>query len=195
MPRTLSESAHKKAVYAALKLVARHGVDGTSMDAIAATSGVSKATLYKHWNDKEALLLEVMATVAGLNTRPTFDSGDTRADMIAMLAYHPKQNRVTRERLLPEFVAYSARNMEFGTAWRTMAMEPPRRELTRLINQGIAKGELNDGLDLDLCLALMLGPVLYWHIFLRKTMEDPRKLAEGVVEVFWRAYGKAAVSF
>ncbi len=102
MPRTLSESAHNKAIHATLKLVAKHGVDGTSMDAIAASSGVSKATLYKHWSDKEKLLLEVMCTVAGLNKRPTFDTGDTRADIIAVLAYHPKQNRVMREKLLPE---------------------------------------------------------------------------------------------
>jgi AcrR family transcriptional regulator len=188
MPRTLSASAHKKAVYAALRLVAKHGVDGTSMDAIAASSGVSKATLYKHWNDKEALLLEVMATVAGLTERPTFDTGETRADMIAVLAYHPSKNKAMRERLLPHFVAYSARNMEFGNAWRSMAMEPPRRELRRLIAQGIAKGELTKEIDMDLCLALLIGPVLYWHIFLKRTIEDPRKLAEGVVDVFWRAF-------
>ncbi|MEI9977378.1 MAG: TetR/AcrR family transcriptional regulator [Ignavibacteriota bacterium] len=190
MPRTLSESAHQKAIRATLKLVAKHGVDATSMDAIATEAGVSKATIYKHWGDKEKLLLEVMATVAGLHPRPTFDSGDTRADMVAVLAYHPKQNRVMRERLLPQFVAYSARNMEFGTAWRSMAMEPPRRELTRLIAQGVDRGELLPDLDMDVCLALLLGPVLYWYIFLKKTIEDPRTLAQGVVDVFWRAFGK-----
>jgi AcrR family transcriptional regulator len=189
MPRTLSESAHHKAIRAALKLVAKNGVDGTSMDAIAATSGVSKATIYKHWKDKEALLLEVMATIAGLKSRPNFDNGDTRADVIAVLAYHPKENRAMRERLLPQFVAYSARNTEFGQAWRNMAMEPPRRELKHLIAQGISKGELRRDLDLDLCLAILLGPVLYWHIFLRQTIEDPRALAEGVADVFWRAFG------
>jgi AcrR family transcriptional regulator len=189
MPRTLSESAHHKAIRAALKLVAKNGVDGTSMDAIAATSGVSKATLYKHWKDKEALLLEVMATIAGLNARPSFDTGNTRADMIAVLAYHPKENREMRERLLPQFVAYSARNVEFGLAWRNMAMEPPRRELKHFIAQGIAKGELKKDLDLDISLATLLGTVLYWHIFLRRTIEDPRVLAEGVVDVFWRAFG------
>jgi AcrR family transcriptional regulator len=190
MPRTLSVSAHHKAIRATLKLVAKHGVDGTSMDAIAASSGVSKATIYKHWSDKEKLLLEVMATVAGLKSRPIFNSGETRTDMIAVLAYHPKQNRAVRERLLPHFVAYSARNMEFGNAWRSMAMEPPRRELTSLINQGIDRGEFRPGLDLDFCLTLLLGPLLYWHVFLRKSVEDPAKLAECVVDVFWRAFGR-----
>ena len=190
MPRTLSATAHQKAIRAAVKLMAKHGVDGTSMDAIAASSGVSKATIYKHWSDKEKLLLEVMGSFVGLHDRPSFDSGDTRADMIAVLAYRPKEDRKVREKLLPHFVAYSARNIEFGKAWRSMAMEPPRRELTNLINQGMARGELMADLDVSLCLAILLGPILYWHIFFKETVVDPRPIAEGVVDAFWRAFGK-----
>src|SRR3954469_8655693 len=85
MPRTRSASAHRKVLDAALDLVAARGVDGASMDAIAESSGVSKATLYKHWSDKEALLLELMAEIHGLHARPVFDSGDTRADIVAVL--------------------------------------------------------------------------------------------------------------
>lgn len=191
MPRTRSQSAHKKVVDAALALVAERGVDGASMDAIAASSGVSKATIYKHWPDKEALLLEIMASINGLHSRPAFDSGDTRADMLAVLSYHPQEHAAMRERILPHFVAYSARNFEFGNAWRNMVMEPPRCELRRLIGQGIARGELAGHLDMDLCLALLLGPVLYWRIFMGKTTRShPHELAEGVVEVFWRAFGR-----
>lgn len=189
MPRTRSEGAHKKVIDAALAMVAERGVDATSMDAIAAQSGVSKATIYKHWANKDALLLEMMATLAGLSDRPKFDSGRTRADMIAVLAYRPKENATMRERILPHFVAYSATHTEFGNAWRNMAMEPPRRELRQLIWKGIQEGELSSDLDVDLCLAMLLGPILYWHIFLRKNTGDPTVLAEGVVDMFWRAFG------
>lgn len=189
MPRTRSESAHKKVIYAALELVAERGVDAASMDAIAAESGVSKATIYKHWADKDALLLEMMATINGLDSRPAFDSGDTRADMAAVLSYRPKENSRMRERIMPHFVAYSASHVEFGNAWRNMVMQPPRRELKNLIGQGIAKGELASDLDMDLSLALLLGPIMYWYIFLRRTTGDPKILAQGVIEVFWRAFG------
>ena len=54
-----AKAAHRKVIDAALELVADRGVDGASMDAIAARSGVSKATIYKHWEDKDALLLEM----------------------------------------------------------------------------------------------------------------------------------------
>jgi AcrR family transcriptional regulator len=192
MPRTRSVSAHRKVLHAALELVAERGLDATSMDAVAQKSGVSKATIYKHWSDKDALLLEMMADVNGLHARPAFDSGDTRTDMVAVLSYRPPENADMRERILPHFVAHSAHNPAFGQAWRNMVMEPPRRELARLMEQGIRNGELAPGLDIDLSLALLLGPILYWHVFLRRTSEDPKHLAEGVIDAFWRAFGAQA---
>jgi AcrR family transcriptional regulator len=173
---------------AALQLLADHGVDATSMDAVAKYSGVSKATIYKHWADKDALLLDVMAEANGLHSRPSFDTGNTRADMIAVLSYRPPENAELRERIMPHFMAYSARNMSFGTAWRNMVMEPPRRELKLLMKSGIEKQELSPNLDVDLSLALLLGPIIYWNVFLKKSSVDPKRLAEGVVDAFWVAF-------
>ena len=189
MARPRSASAHEKVLRAAGELFAERGIEGTSMDAIAAMSGVSKATIYKHWADKEALLLEVLAVMSGIHGRPSFDSGNTRADILAVLSYHPQQDAGLRERLLPHLIAYSATHREFGHTWRSKVMEPPRRELTHLLKLGIRKRELSSSVDMDLSLALLLGPLMYWHIFLRAEMEDPAKLAQGVVDSFWRAYG------
>jgi AcrR family transcriptional regulator len=188
VPRTRSASAHQKVLHAALELLAERGVDATSMDAIAQRAGVSKATIYKHWADKDALLLEVMADIHGLHRRPAFDTGDVRADMIAVLSYRPEGSEV-RERIMPHFMAYSARNPSFGNAWRHMVMEPPRQELKRLIKRGIEAGELPARLDRELCLALLLGPMMYWHVFLRRSAENPKDLAQGVVDAFWKAFG------
>ena len=189
MPRTRSATAHRKVLAAALELVAERGIDPTSMDAVAAKSGVSKATIYKHWPDKDALLLEMVAEVNGLHARPTFDSGKTRADIVAVLSYRPEANAQMRERIMPHFAAYSA-NPAFGKAWRNLVMEPPRRELTHLLKLGLRKGELAPGLDIDLSLTLLLGPMMYWHVFLKRTTDDPKSLAEGVVDAFWKAFGR-----
>jgi AcrR family transcriptional regulator len=189
MARTRSASAHQKVLDATVTLVAERGVDATSMDAVARKSGVSKATIYKHWADKDALLLEMMASVHGLHDRPKFDSGDIRADMVAVLSYRPLEKADMRERIMPHFVAYSASNASFGMAWRNMVMEPPRQELKHVMKLAIKKRELPPKLDLDLSLALLLGPMIYWHVFLKRTAEDPKRLAEGVVDAFWRAFG------
>lgn len=188
MPRSPSAAAHRKVLAAAVDLIAAQGIDATSMDAIARTSGVSKATIYKHWFDKDALILEVMAKINGLHSRPSFDSGDTRADLIAVLAYRPEDDTSVRQRIQPHFLAYAARHNTIGQAWRNMVMNPPRRELRALLEAGIARHELDPNLDFELALALLLGPVIYWYVFLGKEGEPPQRLAREVVDAFWRAF-------
>lgn len=172
MPRPRSASSHKKVLDAALLLVSQRGIEGTSMDAVAETSGVSKATIYKHWKDKDALLLEMMAEMAGLHSRPAFDSGDTWADVLAVLSYQPEENAALKERIMPQWIAYSARNPSFGRAWRHMVMEPPRQELRRILTLGMNRGELSSALNVELSLALLLGPMIYWHIFQKAPEQD-----------------------
>jgi AcrR family transcriptional regulator len=194
MARTRSASAHLKVLTATLELMAERGVDATSMDAIAQASGVSKATIYKHWADKDALLLEAMAAANGLRDRPKFDSGNTREDIVAVLSYRPVEHAELRERILPHFIAYSARNPAFGDAWRNMVMDPPRSELKHLLQLAVRKRELSKTIDLDLSLTLLLGPILYWHIFMRKAVASPHDLAERVVDAYWKAFGLAQTS-
>lgn len=188
MARTRSGRAHRAVMDAAIELVIERGVDGTSMDAIAGCSGVSKATIYKHWSNKDALMLEMMADISRLKARPVFDSGNVRADIIAVLAYRPEDGAETREKVLPQLMAYGATNPEFGFAWRNMVMEPPRRELKLLLKKAIAAGELTADLDLDMCLAILLGPIIYWYVFLRRKTQAPSALAEAVTDTLWRAY-------
>ncbi len=201
MARTRSTQAHKSVLQAAIQLMAERGIDAASMDAIAEKAGVSKATIYNHWADKDELLLEAMADLHGLRDRPDFDSGDTKADVIGVLAHQPSQKRgLLQHQLMPHFMAYAARNPSFGIAWRKMAMEPPRQELTRLLTQAVARGELAPLPDLGLALALLLGPMLYHHIFVMNKGQCPQPdqqpdkakntaaLAALVVDAFWNAF-------
>lgn len=55
-PGRPKDPAKRKAILEAAKcLFLRQGYDGSSMDAIAAHAGVSKLTVYSHFNDKETL--------------------------------------------------------------------------------------------------------------------------------------------
>jgi AcrR family transcriptional regulator len=55
-------------------MFADQGIDSTSMDAIASAFGVSKATIYKHWPEKDKLALEVLSYLHGIDEEsPTFD--------------------------------------------------------------------------------------------------------------------------
>lgn len=193
MARPRSIQAHRKVLEAAAELFAQQGIDATSMDAIAETSGVSKATIYKHWPDKDALCLEVLGYVHGLDEKPpVFDSGDFRTDLIDQLRYQPAANRKEmKDKIWPHLMAYSARNRAFGDAWRAKVLEPARVGLTASIKRGEKLGVLRSGIDPEVGIALLLGPMMYRHIFAQRLGRNaPKDLEAHIVDAFLAAFGR-----
>src|ERR1700721_852252 len=169
MARQRSEEAHERVLRAALGLFGERGIDATSMDRITKASGVSKATIYNHWPNKEALLIDVMLMVNGLARDPEdVDSGALGNDRAPVLTRGPPgEVDAAGERMMPAMIAYSAVHHEFGEAWRHRVMEPSRVCLKRILRRGIKRGLLSATLDMDAAMALLLGPLLYGHVFNR----------------------------
>ncbi len=203
LQRPRSRRAHDKVLDSAIELFADRGIDGTSVDSIAALSGVSKATIYKHWADKNALCLEALGRVHGIDRErlnalsrahivnregQRADSGDLLQDIIAFLKHKPPaEYSELRDKLMPHLIAYAARDPEFGKAWRAYVMEPGRAKAIQLMKRGIAEGHFPPDLDITLGLAMLIGPMMYKHIF-RDIGSVPDNLAEGVAHAFWRAF-------
>jgi AcrR family transcriptional regulator len=193
MARPRSIQAHRKVLEAAAELFAEKGIYATSMDAIAESSGVSKATIYKHWPDKDALCLEVLSYVHGLDEKPpVFDSGDFRTDLIAQLRYQPAADRqAMKDKIWPHLMAYSARNRAFGAAWRAKVLEPARVGLAAIIKRGERLGALRAGIDPEIGIALLLGPMMYRHVFARNLGRNaPKDLEVHVADAFLAAFHK-----
>ena len=190
MARARSQSAHDRVLRAALDLFAERGIEATSMDAIVQASGVSKATIYNHWTNKEALLMEVMLFVNGLDRLPEDpDTGAPCNDIAAILSRRPPDEfDEARARMMPTLISYSALNKEFGEAWRHRVMEPPRQSLKRILRRAIKRGQIAPALDLDVAMAQLLGPLMYRHIFHRDTHPNAHDIGDEVAKAFWRAY-------
>lgn len=192
MSRPRSAQAHRRVLEAAAELFAERGIDATSMDAIADASGVSKATIYKHWFNKDTLCLEVLLYIHGLDEEPPmFDSGDFRADLIAQLRYEPAADRKPmKDRIWPHLIAYSARNQAFGNAWRAKATEPARLAFTAILRRGEKSGILKPGIDPEIALALLLGPMMYRRVFMQSYGGMPPQNFEAhVADAFLHAFG------
>jgi AcrR family transcriptional regulator len=191
MTRPRSVKAHAAVLDAAVQLFAERGVDATSMDAVAAESGVSKATIYKHWTDKDALCLEVLARLHGRDQPlPDPDSGDVAADILSVLTYEPPEEFADlRMRLMPHLMAHASRNPAFGKAWKATVFDPPRLQLRTILDRAITRDALPRMLDRDVAIALLLGPMMYAHV--QKVMHRPPPigLAQATVAAFWKAFG------
>ena len=190
MARSRSQHAHDKVLRAALDLFAERGIDATSMDAIAQLSGVSKATIYNHWPDKEALLMEVMIMIHGLDREvPDIDTEDLQRNLTTVLTRRPPdQFDEVRARMTPSLIAYSAIHPEFGKAWRHRVMDPPRECIMEILRRGIERRQLPRNLDLDASVALLLGPLLYDHIIHKDAEVKPPDIGPKAAAAFCRGF-------
>ena len=73
-PRGRPKDPDKRAAImgAAKQLFSRHGLDGVSMDAVAAKAGVSKLTVYSHFQGKDALFQTAVAEKCQEHQPPDF---------------------------------------------------------------------------------------------------------------------------
>ena len=183
MPRLPSTQAHEAVLSAALKLITSGGIEGTSVDDIADASGVSKATIYKHWTDKDALCLEAISHLKC--EVPTFVSKDPRAGITEIVRHVARsQKRDALGRIWPRVMSYAAGNPAFARAFAARISKGQRAQMTALLERAISMGELCAGLDFDLAMDMLIGPILH-----RRFMQAavPPGLPKRVVDVFWRA--------
>lgn len=160
------------------------------MDAIAELSRVSKATIYKHWADKDALCLEAVVRLFGLDQeRPSFDSGDLRKDLLDCVNYRAAPEMAgTQSQIAPHIWAYGARNRQFGEAWRDKLIRPSRVQLVALLTRAIEAGHLSGTLHPEVGVAILIGSQMYSRIFTSLQEMLPSNLSEILVDALIRAY-------
>jgi TetR/AcrR family transcriptional repressor of mexJK operon len=94
-PATLTRSQRKRGsiLDAGQALFLSQGYQGTSVDEIAARAQVSKQTVYKHFRDKQALLVTIVSAALERATGPVIDritalahTTDLRSDLVGLAA-------------------------------------------------------------------------------------------------------------
>ncbi len=136
---TPGRSARKRAAIlaAATDVFLKGGYLGTNVDAIAARSGVSKQTVYKHFGSKEALFIEIVASMTGeagdLVLGETSEPGDAAELAGYLLAYAEKQlTAVLTPRLMQLRRLVIGEVSRFPDLAKVLYERGPQRALTNL---------------------------------------------------------------
>ena len=70
MPKIVDHDAQRETfARAAMRLMARHGLEGVTMRAVAAEAGLSYGSLFHYFDSKDALLLHAVDYLTGQQTR------------------------------------------------------------------------------------------------------------------------------
>ena len=156
--RPRSEPVRLAILRSTLKLLEQGGFPDLTIEAVAADANVGKATVYRWWPNKAALIADAFSS----STKRTLhfpDIGSVCADMNQQMRQVIKIFRSRRGRILAAILAAGQTDSRLLAAFRERFMKPRRQEAYATLRRGIARGELRRGLNLDLVLDSLYGPI------------------------------------
>lgn len=161
--RPRSGEAHVAILAATLDLLVEVGYDRMTIEAVAARAGVGKATVYRHWTSKAALVIETLETIAAATPPP--DSGDTRADLeLYVERLVVGIGRTHYGAILSGLAHELSQDQEVAQIFRDNFLRPRRQAIFEILERGIERGEVRSDLDLELVVDLLAGPVYYRRV-------------------------------
>ncbi|MGQ4385114.1 TetR/AcrR family transcriptional regulator [Streptomyces sp. SAS_270] len=151
-----------------------------SIERVARTAGVGKATIYRRWRGKEELFVDVLR--AAEPPDPELPGTSMRDDLIVLLESLRQRGLVTRSSaILHNVYAQMKSSPKIWAAYHATVIDPRRRMGTDVLRRGQLNGELRDDVDIDLLNDLFVGPLLVRSV-MRPDAELPEDLAQQVVD-------------
>jgi AcrR family transcriptional regulator len=166
-------------IHAAVELMTEHGVQGTTLTAVADRAGVARATVYLRWPTRSALI--GAAARAAVGGKPLPLSGNLEADIRFGTSY---VQRVFDEpafaAMLPEIVRGVLANPP-ELAFDSVA--PRRRELARIYRERAAAEGFRTDVDPNLAFDVILGAAIAHLLANGRPMsdDDAARLAEVLI--------------
>jgi len=154
-------------------------IELVSIEAVATRAGVGKATIYRRWPNKDALLLDAVRALKGPVPEP---AGLSVRDDLVMLARAMGRNRDPRvARIMPCLIPEMHRNPEQYRLYQEF-VEQRRAVTRRVLERGVQTGELRADLDIELAMTLLAGPILIQRLMRWHPDLDDETLPERVVD-------------
>ena len=180
--RPRSARADAAIVRATLELLVQDGYRALTMERVRERAGVGKATLYRRYGSKEAL---VKAAVVHLHADlPAVDTGSLRSDVVALAeAALGRVESTGAASLIPRLLSEVVDDPEMHAIFSANLVEPRRRILREIIVRAQARGELRGDVDVELCVDMLAGPLVYRVIVDGGPSPALRELPERMLEL------------
>ncbi|WP_443050442.1 TetR/AcrR family transcriptional regulator [Streptomyces sp. NBC_00286] len=175
--------AIRSAVFEELAAV---GYARMSIEGIARRAGVGKTAVYRRWRSKLHLVLDQVSAIA-VQGLPAPDTGTLEGDLRLLYEVTSRALRhPVASQIIPDLQAEAARNPEIAEAMQKALREGQEGVASGIVAAAEQRGEVRMGIDDELALDLISGP-LYWRSVV---IRDP-KLPKDYLEKLTRATAAA----
>jgi AcrR family transcriptional regulator len=176
--RPRSEEARKAILLSTVELLKEFGFSDLSIESIAAHAGVGKATVYRWWPNKAALVIDAFVSVVGSELSYPTTGPALKSFRAQMERWVPIFNSPLG-RVIAAVIGAGQSDPEIIEAFRAHWVEPRRREARELIMQSVKAGELRADIDSETIMDILYGP-----LYLRLLVQNRPLTLELVEEIF-----------
>ena len=169
--RPRSEETHQAIIKATTQLMETTPIRIITMGAIAKTANVGKPTLYRWWDNKCSLIMDVFLT----NVQTEISVGENLGTTQALSSQLESVMNILRGRsgkIVAEMIGEGQSDPHILEEFRHRFFNQFLKPARQIIDQGKTNGNIDDTIDTDLILDLIYGPVYYRLLVGHQPLDD-----------------------
>jgi AcrR family transcriptional regulator len=166
---------------ASIALFLEGGANALTVDAVSERSGVAKTTIYRHWENRDALVVDAVRGCIPVveHPDPELSFEEALRQAVRSLAAGLSDDRVRAA--LPHLIAAAAEMWDLGADYREV-VEQQYAGLIGVLERGVAEGSLSEGTDVLEAKHQIFGPIFVTALSPDDPLGDDE--ADRVVELF-----------
>lgn len=158
--RPRNVETHSSILAASYELLLESGFGTVTVEKIAERAQVSKATIYKWWPNKAAVVMDGFLSAAAARL-PVPDTGTVFQDILEHATNMARFMTSREGSILLEIIGEGQVDSALAEAFRTRYIQPRRQEVRDMLDRAVQRGELKKSLDIALLTDLLYGPIFY----------------------------------
>lgn len=181
---------------ATVRVLADVGYDRLTMDTVAIEARASKATLYRRWQSKAALVVDAVSRAKGLPSAEPPGTGSLRGDLLSSWCGREGWSSTLPMSVMGGLMTALHTDEELGAAFRERFLGPRQALARRVFEAARDRGEIADGVDLDLMMSLLPAVLVHQEFVLNRCLDDAfvEQVVDAVVLPACRAQPVATAS-
>ena len=157
---------------AAVRVLADVGYDRLTMDTVALEARASKATLYRRWQNKATLVVDAVSRAKGIPPPDMPSTGSLRGDLLVSWCGREGWSSTLPMSVMGGLMTALHTDEELGAAFREIFLRPRQALARRVFENALERGEIADGVDLDLMMSLLPAVCVHQEFVLNRTLDD-----------------------
>jgi len=143
-----------------MSLLDEGGLPAATVDAISARSGVSKATIYKHWPNRTAVAAEAFG-LRMADAIPLPDTGNARDDLAEQVRRVSAFYAGLAGRVFAQLLAATVADPEAAPYFRQFFLDGRRQAIAVLWDRALSRGEVRSSVSAETAIDLLFGPLIF----------------------------------